>query len=435
MEKTPERKMRLNTFYLRVLVSVFIVVTFLFALLLSGYTMLLRRTSVQEYRQLVQTSVSNTNNTFSQYYKNVQISCEKLYTSVDGTRIRIEENYAPAHVSKIAKEIRETFRMMPYADSFCMLDRRDNVVLYVANPDSGLFLREYEPELKAQLNASQGLRYPIVWPAQRRYHDQGLSWMLSLYYRESPPDAPTHKGTAVINVDMQALSAALFSQSEEVGIDCFIMNTDGIVVAHSDPIHCGEDWSERPFAEQILSGGGSDPGVTVGGETMEVYAERCAGTQFYAAALYQPLNGAAKASGWLLGAAGITLAVVLAAAILLYVVCFYAFKPFNRIMQDVKTSDLMKNVDGRADDLSILNQYHSEMADSLSTLREKESKDQIVKALLKQQNVDALLLENRYIVRGLPYCLVLVYLGEETDKLVRLSEYDSYKRTFGRLCA
>lgn len=430
MRRALEKGRMTNTFYLRVLVSVFLVVSLLVAALLSGYVSLLRGTSIREYQKLIQTSVSHIRTTFEQDYKNAQACCENYYGSVDGVRTRIESDYAPTRINRMRTEMFQAMRTMPYVHSFIMLNQQNELALSICSPETHRYIRDYEQPLLEQLSRAGRIRTPFTWQAQSRYADSTSVKLLTIYFRENLPDEPGYKGTACINIDMEGLSSLLFSQTQDSEVQYFILDSTGTVVAHTDSTCCGMNLADRSEVQRLLGG---NTGFLQTQDDLELYAEPCADGLFYVAAQYQPLDGVAKERQWILSTAGITVGMILLAGVVLYVVCALLFKPFNAIIQGVKSSVLMQDVNNM-DDLSMLHSYHDEMTLYLLGLKEKETKNQIIKALLKQHSVDELLLENQYIFTGIPYYMILVHLGKEKDEIKRLKEYDTSRAVVEQIC-
>lgn len=423
-----------STLFLRILISVFSAVTLITLCMSLVYTTTFRDAAVQEYRELVQTSVSHIDAAFSRYADNANDYCEIFYSSVESVQLRIREDFKVTNATSLLYDIEKSFSIMPFSHSICIVNRENKVKGYVTNNSNGRYTTDLKTILPPALNQSPNQQYPILWIAKSNYVGRSDIPLLTFYKREVLPDNPKYNGSVTVNVDTQALSRSLFADMTRQGISYFILNHEGRVVAASDTHRCGQNLSAETYVRNVLVGYTDLQNITVDGKTYEIYSIPASVDNFYIVAQYEYLNELNRFHGAALTIVVATVLMDLLAGAVLYLVCRNIFKPFNKIVSDMKQSELLDDAQPDNEDLAILRQYHNQTASYMEHMKEEAHKNQIVKAILQQKNVDFLLLQYAYICSGEPYYMLLLQIGKEHNDVVQLTEYNRIRTDLEMVC-
>ena len=423
-----------NSMLLRVLLSAFSAVAMLTLSLLAIYISTFRVTVEKEFQQLVQTSVSNIEMTFSQYANIANSYCRNFYNSVDGVRLRVEDEYKMAYASSLRYDIQKSFDVIPFAHSVCVIDQNNQLKGYVTNSNRKSYTNDFNQLLPPRLDESPGQLYPIFWNVSNAHTSDHAISLLTFYTRDVSPYNERYSGAVTVNLDTHALSQVLFGDMDSDGVEYFVMNHEGYVVAHSNPARCGDNMLGEACFQDILTGTTQFENITTDGVEYQIYSVPASVENFYIVAQSEYLSELSQSKRAILLIVLLTIAIDLAAAVFLYIVCSKIFKPFNRIVLSVKQSELLTNSKQLSDDLTVLSQYHTEVSSYVEHQKEVEYRNQIVKAMLKRKEVDFLLIKHGYIQPEESYYLLLLHIGKELNDVIQLPEYDRIRADLEMLC-
>lgn len=422
MLKNKKKKLKKSLLW-RVLASVLLVFVVLACSFISVYVVSMNQTVEKEYQNLIETSISNIDKVFSETIDNTRKYCCSLYDSLEGERLRTKDGYAFNHVVLFYSDLSMCFQICPYVQSIYVISMDNKVEMHAINSNCAIYTEPLDNLLVDKLNSIEGKLRPFLWTVKNRYKNQEDVDILSVYYRDTLPSNALYRGATVINIDTRLLSSSLFSNTNENEIFFYILNQDGIVVAHNDRTLCGQDWSQNEMVLKILSNNDLNENVARNGEVYEVFARKSSTEGYYLVAEAQKQGLFRLMDHAFLKSLMIMTIIFVVAAIILFSVCQYIFFPFNTIIRKLKNSNLTKVVEDR-DDIAVLCQYHNDVSQYVSRLQQKEIKNTIVKAILSGQNVERAIRSQSVTLADAPYRVVIVHLGDENDQLIPLSDYD-----------
>ena len=95
----------------------------------------------------------------------------------------------------------------------------------------------------------------LFGPCQDGCRTKRMSRFLCIYIRDASSHSRYYTGAIVVHLDLNWISANLFSSSKQSDYTQFyIIDDRGYVIAHSEKKYYGEDWSQRSGVHQILNG-------------------------------------------------------------------------------------------------------------------------------------------------------------------------------------
>ena len=389
----------------------------------------LRAEMKDDYRNLTRVSVSNVDVVFNQYLKESRNLVTTWYTSAGGLQCRVAENYNPAYNNMFVDNIQDTVLVTPYIQAVYFVNRNGEVSLHLGG--TGAYTEPLEELLPQKLKEVQGRGNTFTWTVGSRYKNRGDVTLLSLYYQEALSGSPYYGGAVVMNLDAVTLSKSFFSTVDQKSLKFFVLDSEGTVVLSNMTDQCGESWRGKAFLAQLLSGKETSFTAKEDGTTWEFTAVPSAQKGFYIISQSEYISIAKGINDVI----NVLLTVILGVSVFIIVVtvlvCARLYKPFYKIIADIRRSSVVEVKESDTDEVSFLQNFYSQLSSHISVLNNKAEKDFFVKNLLSgnmNPDIQKILLDNQVISAGRGYYAVLIYLvKEEQGEVYGMKEYDTFR--------
>lgn len=420
VNRETQKSKRTNSMYFRVLISALSVVFVTVFLIMIIYLFSFFKNAENEYRSIVQASLHYIDLSFSQSMKSISTECNSLYNSIEGKKVRLVTDYVPMHAVKFVNDIRSSFDLFPYVHSVCMIDKSNSIVANVTN-DTRTSIRIHDQEFLNMLEEQTSSCSWIIWTANSKYSGKETIDLLSFYYRTSFPGKKFYQGTCVINLDLSAYSKSILSDVQNDNTIFYIINSQGKIIAHSTSDGCDTLLTDSEYISSIIKNMPIQK-VKINGEAYEINSIRSSVPGYYIIAQgdYVQRNISAKSNIIVIGT--LILLIFLISAAALYVLCLRIFKPFNTIVDTAQNS--LPNGNAGTSDIEILRNYYKELSDNIGDLKEKEERDTIVKILLKNTEVNQIMVEKKLLNKYNAFYAVYMHIGSENEFDRHLLEYE-----------
>ena len=417
---------RINSMQYRVLISALSVIFVVAILILAIYFSVSVSNIENEYTFIVQASLHNIDLSFSQVMENISTECITLYNSIEGTKVRLVPDYIPTHAVKITNDLRNSFNLFPFIHSVYMIDKNNDVVLNVTNNFSNT-IQNADAKIKEELEARETSSGWIIWSAKKKYTNETV-YLLSNYFRSMYPGKKFYQGTCVINVDLSAFSKSFFNEIQDENTAFYIINSDGIVIAQSGSGAYGAQTPEILNTDRFTSliSQSKDTKIT-GRKSNELYSIESTLPGYYIIAVGDYHQQRAAATGRVIRTGLIVLLIFTVSAGVLYLLYLRIFKPFNSIV-DTAQKNLIRESGKK--DIDVLRSYYKELSDSIDELKEKEDKNSIVKMLLKDAEVNQMMIDKGFLNSQDAFYAVFIHIGAETKFDRQLLEYEKLRNCF-----
>lgn len=262
--KTASISFKVVTFYGML---VLLILAFLGCLLFSY----LQSQFERERKQMLEGSLSQVDLLFSQYIKSAEDQARLLFSSSNGCSVRMKAPIQEDLQMKFLQELRNAVNVNPSIHSIYVINQQNKVVLHASGTSN--YSVSLDDMLPKRLDQQEYGDRPFVWTVPGWLPDKEDVSLLCIYIRDASSHSRYYTGAIVVHLDLNWISANLFSSSKQSDYTQFyIIDDRGYVIAHSEKKYYGEDWSQRSGVQQILNGNLLDNTEKENGKTYEINA-------------------------------------------------------------------------------------------------------------------------------------------------------------------
>lgn len=431
IKENAEKKNISKSLFFKTYLSVFLVFFVAILSLLLIYLNSSRKKLATEYTTLIQTSISSIDQSFSQNLKDITNLGVHLYSTVQGTRARLQEKYSAFDLSLFSSDIRDMYQVLPNIHSVTVLTKNNKEALTVTNPTMGYYPNNFGDKLIENYLEMTDAGGPYIFEAAKRHQEDESYKLLNIFFRNAEPDSSLYSGTLIISIDTETLSRFLFDTQSSNPV-FYILNKDGYVIAHNSVTCCGENWSNRSYIHDIIQEDFKSGKVTDGDRTFDVFAVRSSMSGYYIVA---ESDSSFVASEKRSTSSTVLIGILLLGSfciLLLYYILEKLFRPLNMAVEEIKTSPMFRNDEADLDDVALISTMSKRSEIMIEELKEKDNRNIIVKDILKNQEVDHLLYNQNYLYRNGEHLIILVHIGREQAMEATMTSYDTYRN---EICA
>lgn len=411
------------------------IMSLLVIMILGGLLISYLQTQTYKEKQwMMRTSLSHMDAVFTQCCEDTKNDCVQWYKDFLKFRTLPAEDVRASDQAAFTADIKEALLSRSYVHSVYVLNRQDEVVMYISN--SSNYSENLEEKLPLRMATEDSQNHPFLWSVKSAYDGRDDVPLLSVYMREAPNDSIHYAGAVVVNIDLEVLHNILFSSDTESDLtEIYIINEKGTVVDHSNFAYCGEDFSYMESIRNILGGEDAVLKEKVGDTLYEFLAQKSEVGGFCIVAQSRYINSIEGIKSTLLTLAAVIIVILTTSVAVAYLVSKKVFHPLREIveyMQNKSDVEELKKCNG--DELRYLKNYHTNITKRIEKLLQAEERDYIIKNLLLDNEIQPLLLENKIVFEGTGYCLALLYCLESEDNEFRtLWEYNVRNSTISEI--
>lgn len=416
MKAWKKRKMSSRFFYGMSFISFIVFLLMILIMLLVVY-----QEMSQNYRKLTRTSMENIDVVFSDRLRETLNKAESWYSLPQGMLCRTDESWMPVDDPMFVKQLRDELVISSYIHSIYFLNASGNVVLHIG--DNRLFSENLDRHLPIRISQVQGTSSNFSWIVSNRYDGKPDIELLTVFYQETFNDNSQYFGTVLVNLDRQQLSKSIFSSLNE-NTEYYILDKNGIVVLSSIADRCGEDWSEKSYISDLLSG--RDGNCNSTRDTIDINQEQYELTYMASGVRGYYIVACAENTGilntlqkynmhFLVTAFGIA-AVIIGSS---YLLSKWFYRPIDRMVSKVRQTDYIEENDSNVEEMQLLENVFERLSGHVSMLKHKSDRDAFIKGFLGNNwnaDMQSILLSNDIIRRGHGYYVILVYLAPDDQK-------------------
>lgn len=362
----------------------------------------------QEQYWSLQSSLDYIDLIFNQCIQDAKDISTELYDSNEVRNVRLSTSSSNMisgliQISKLIKKDSDIH-------SVYILNRNHETALHYTNGiNYTVELEEILPEL---LTLENNRNVPFVWKVQSQYEETKMIPLLCVYTRETLNDSKHYAGTVVVNIDLLKINEAIFSSlSNTEFTEFYILNSDGIVIAHSGGKYFGEDFSNREAIANIIRGDIFVQQEKLDNVLYEFQAVSSRQKGFYLVAQYDYNKQMGKIQSVFLLIFIIVVILSVGVTILFYLASKLVFLPIKKIVEDIRFDSWSKElIDCYGNEVLYLKQYHQSVSEYINKLKAKEEKDVLVKKMMMNYPVYSLLVEKGILGNNREYGLIMMYM-------------------------
>ena len=369
-------------------------------LLITSFFAWYRRAAEEDYRQLVNLRLSDTDVVMNSYLDSTLALASSWFNSSSGTLTRVSSDFDVIENIRFVNQINDIIKYNTHIQSVYFINHKGEVPLWVKG--EGRFTKNPHDKLIERLSLPPAAQGPYVWSIESLYTGEQVT-LLTLFVSEASCDSGMFTGAVAVNIDLDVLCKLILNNDS--GDAVIVLDENGIVSLHSDPVHIGEDWSGREYMSEISAGEGVPFQETIDGTVYEFMCVKSKRPGFYMLSQSEHI-GVFRTSGLLtfLLAVLLVVSVVMVAAVLL--VGARLFRPFTAVIGDLKKTAPVGIADHENDDVKFLHAYFYQMREHLSEMQRKAQLDRITRSLLTDshaEDVSTMLLEYGALREGGAY--------------------------------
>lgn len=409
MKTLKKRKMSSKFFYGMSFISFIVFLLMILIMLLVIY-----QEMNQNYRRLTRTSMANIDVVFSDRLRETLNKAESWYSLPQGMLCRTNEDWMPVDDPIFVKQLQDELVISSYIHSIYFLNVSGDVVLHIG--DNRRFSEDLNQLLPIKISQIQGKSSNFNWIVSNRYDGKADIEFLTVFYQETFNDNRQYRGTVLVNLDRQQLSKSIFSSLNE-NTEYYILDEKGIVVLSSIASRCGEDWSEKSYITELLSG--RDGIIDIDHEQYELTYMASDVRGYYIVASSKNagiLNVLQQYHLYFLITVFGIFAVIIGSS---YLLSKWFYRPIDRMVSKVRQTDYVEENDSNVEEMQLLENVFGRLSGHVSMLKHKSDRDTFIKGFLGNNwNADMqnILLSNDIIRAGRGYYVILVYLAPGEQK-------------------
>lgn len=388
-----------------------------------------RKEMIKDYRQLTKTTMENVDSAFSRIIDDAKNVTAEWFSTAGGTVMRLDPDADFLDYMSFVNNVKSVMLGSSYMQSFGIINKNKEVSLYLATGSSkpdGL-----EPVLAKQVIDNGSKNKPFVWSIKKQYTESETVSLLTIPISESVFDSEYYSGTTVLNIDLEELKKSLLSEKSNGDFKLMILNSDGIVVCHTDDSEIGKNYSDKEWVKKVFASNTSFE-MKDEGQRWDFLSQSCGIDGYFIVAQsdYIARNLNINYIIYIL-----VLVVIVAATLMIVMQLLVSrriFEPLTQMVGSLKNThqvgELETEENEGTDEIAFLKQFYQGLSNNMEALSLKKKQDFIVKNMLlgsHQEEISAMLLQSGVIYYNTPYVLAVVYV-EGTDKQSNYSmqEYD-----------
>ncbi len=413
--KTASISFKVVTFYGML---VLLILAFLGCLLFSY----LQSQFERERKQMLEGSLSQADLLFSQYIKSAEDQARLLFSSSNGCSVRMKAPIQEDLQMKFLQELRNAVNVNPSIHSIYVINQQNKVVLHASGTSN--YSVSLDDMLPKRLDQQEYGDRPFVWTVPGWLPDKEDVSLLCIYIRDASSHSRYYTGAIVVHLDLNWISANLFSSSKQSDYTQFyIIDDRGYVIAHSEKKYYGEDWSQRSGVHQILNGNLLDNTEKENGKTYEINAIASRERGFYIIARSNHSDQIQGITNILLLIALVILAAYIGTIAASCIMSRKLFAPLRMMIRNIQNSSVMHQLtEYRGDELQYMEEYYRNVSSYIDRLERTSHRDLIAKNLILGNNVQPLINKWGILHPNANYYAVLAYMTEEASS-GRLEDY------------
>ena len=419
------KKLLKNALAVKLLLTVTLVTAIVMLLAAVALHVSFREEQQERYRQLANNTMSNIDTVFDNYVESTMSAAIQWYQSPEGKLCCFASDYQMAEHVSFINRVRDAMVYTPYIQSVLFVNQKREVSFYVGSGSA--FVKDEKHVFLDKMNAEKESIF--AWSAPNYIFDGEDVPLLSIVYPRLNAANDIFEGVVEVNIDAKVLSRKLFSGEKDESLDIFIINRDGIVVAHSNEMYCGEDWGDVEFIRKIIQGENRFD-VKLEEELREINWIASSQPGFY---IVGELDFGDRVDERLV------MPVLLLAFFLIVLFAGLLFKvilnPLTLIILNMRQTGYINEI--ALDETSFLQRYHEDMMSRLEFLRIKEEKNIIIKKLMvgNTEEIGGESFWHRYGIKdGQGYYLVLLYFMGQMEEQDGLYSYELQKGLIHNIC-
>lgn len=210
-----------------------------------------RKEMIKDYRQLTKTTMENVDSAFSRIIDDAKNVTAEWFSTAGGTVMRLDPDADFLDYMSFVNNVKSVMLGSSYMQSFGIINKNKEVSLYLATGSSkpdGL-----EPVLAKQVIDNGSKNKPFVWSIKKQYTESETVSLLTIPISESVFDSEYYSGTTVLNIDLEELKKSLLSEKSNGDFKLMILNSDGIVVCHTDDSEIGKNYSDKEWVKKVFA--------------------------------------------------------------------------------------------------------------------------------------------------------------------------------------
>ncbi len=406
MKAWKKRKMSSRFFYGMSFISFIVFLLMILIMLLVVY-----QEMSQNYRKLTRTSMSNIDVVFSDRLRETLNKAESWYSLPQGMLCRTKEDWVPVDDPVFVKQLQDELVISTYIHSIYFLNASGNVVLHIG--DNRRFSENLDRQLPIKISQVQGQSSNFSWIVSNRYDGKPDIELLTVFYQETFNNNRKYLGTVLVNLDRQQLSKSIFSNLNE-NMEYFILDEKGVVALSNITDRCGEDWSEKSYITELLSGQEGNCTIDFDKEQYELTYMASSVKGYYIVACSEDTGIRSTLQKYnmyfLVTAFGIVVVIIGSS----YLLSKWFYRPIDRMVSKVRQTDYVDENDNNMEEMQLLENVFGRLSGHVTMLKHKSDRDTFIKGFLGNSwNADMQnILQNNDIIRaGHGYYVILVYLA------------------------
>lgn len=391
-----------------------------------------RKEMIKDYRQLTKTTMENVDSAFSRIIDDAKNVTAEWFSTAGGTVMRLDPDADFLDYMSFVNNVKSVMLGSSYMQSFGIINKNKEVSLYLATGSSrpdGL-----EPVLVKQVIDNGSKNKPFVWSIKKQYTESEMVSLLTIPISESVFDSEYYSGTTVLNIDLEELKKSILSEKSNGDFKLMILNSDGIVVCHTDDSEIGKNYSDKAWVKKVFESNTSFE-MKDEGQRWDFLSQSCGIDGYFIVAQSDYIARNLNINYIIY----ILVLVVIAAATLMIVMQLLVsrriFEPLTQMVGNLKNTRVVddapvtvENEIESTDEIAFLKQFYQGLSSNMEALSLKKKQDFIVKNMLlgsHQEEISAMLLQNGAIYYNTPYALALVYVeGVDKQTGYSMQEYD-----------
>ncbi len=415
---------RIRTLSGKVLMSMLSIIMVLFILLAGIFSYWSYQQMITEYRNLLRAYVMSVEKVFSREMEEMQKYAETVYASPECIAARNKKTYEVVGNMALYAAVRD--QMAELYQSLYVLNESGKTTFYTSTEVS--FPKGIKDHIEEVAKNQKAGGKPIVWKTESVYKKYPDVTLISLFVQNAEIGNDYHDGSVVINMDAKALSRSLFEEYRQSDFSVYIVDENGLIVAHNDLNAIGQTVQSAPHIQKVFANKTGAEQIEIDGQQMEMVYLKTEYSGFYVIAQSKLFYGLLDAVG-LVPTAMLVLSFIIS-LVLVYYVCKKMFVPFDTLTRSMRRDTMEEFEIGKVyDDIQFLERYHRLMIDYVHRMKRQRDDNIIVKSLLQDtwnENMQRFLVNKKVLEVNENYCVVIVQLLP--DEVNGVQTIDAYIR-------
>lgn len=328
------------------------------------------------------------------------------------------------HASRVLRSMQTTY---PFIESIGIYNGLTETYL----DTKGVTLEQEGPLLQQinDKNKSYFHLFPrkLINPADDKYDNVLTFVLLPSYYSLLPA-----QGAMVINIDSDYIQMLIGGYKNDVADSLFVINSQGIVLTHSDQSLFLENKASEPYVQEILHSSDSSGYFTsmINGRKHMITYVKSAELDWVFVSQSEYNNLLFNMNMLRQASLGLALAIFVISLLLSIWLTNHAYNPLRVLLEKISSVQRQKQNHRRINEFDLLNTTYSEMSEKLSSMVTAMSQSQEAEMLGLLKSGEAGVFERFALSCPGPYYTVIVLLIDGLDEF--RTKVDTQTRAFAR---